>query len=204
MKKFFLIVFAVATMGFAQGVFHHGMSFGLGFVAVSGSGSDHGIYERTGGLGMDMMFGWNFLFPIEQSIYFHTGTELNAYFFEEDHDSDEYWTDVWKTEFRVPLAIRSYWDAVYLELGARFNVHLWSEWTYNNYNDDEIASGSCDDFYQHYHVGLLAALGLMLEKVDLNMTVVYDLNPATKDLGFGETKNIVIDFGIIFWFGGQK
>lgn len=202
MRKIFLILVAVATMAFAQNSFRHGMVLGLGAVSVGGSGAD--MYDRTGDVGVGVKFGWNFLIPIEPFISFHTGADLKYQVFIEDHEDEyDHWMEMWQTGLQVPLTIRSSWKDLYAELGARLDLKLGSGWeTY--YDDIEENSGSLDDVYKRYHLGMLAAVGLMINEVDLNLTVGYDLTSATKDIGNGETKNLTIDFDIIIWFGGKK
>lgn len=206
MKKILLILATAAAMSFAQNPFLHGMAIGLGVVSADGSGSD--LYDRTGDVGIGLRFGWNFLFPISESVSFHTGTDFNYQYFSENDGDESYsynrWLEMWQTGLLIPLAVRSTWKDLYMELGARFTLKLGSGWATYYGDDEKDDSGSLDDVYKRYHIGMMMAVGLRFNEIDFNITTAYDLTSVTKDYGNGGTKNLTIDFIMIVWFGGQK
>lgn len=202
MRNFFMILATAAAMVFAQDGLQHGVVLGIGVVAADGGGSS--IYDETGDVGVGLKCGWNFLIPIEQSVSFHTGMDFNYQLFSESHEDDyDHWLETWQTGLQIPLALRSSWGSFYAEIGARFTLKLGSGWD-RYYDDEKTASGSLDDLYKRYHVGMMMGIGIRVNEIDLNVTSAYDLTSVTKDFGEGETRNLTIDCNMIIWFGGKK
>ena len=202
MRKIFLILVAVATMAFAQANFSHGPMLGLGVVSASGNGDE--FYDAASSYGVDFKFGWNFLIPVDQFIFFHTGTDIGYSIFSGDDDNDDdYHMEFWTSELQIPLAMRCTWNDFYIELGTRVAINLGAGWNYF-YDDEKIKSGSLDDLYKRYHIGILGVVGVSVNPFDVNLTTAYDLTSPTKNIGNGSTKNLSVDLDVIIWFGGKK
>lgn len=204
MKKLLSILIFSVAMAFAQESFEFGPMVGLGFAHSFGEGTD-AFYGDIRNVGLNVKTGMNFLLSPNSSVAFHIAFDIAYQEFDEPHSEDSYssWYSFWEVDLHIPVVLRTYWGYFYLEAGLRPTIVLSSGWDYN-VEDDVEDSGSLDDAYKRFRLGMLSAIGMKLRPADFSIFIANDFTSAIKNRGNGQMKNLEVGFNFGFYFGGKR